>query len=107
MSHWGGALLLAAVTRGRLRQLCGHALRYWFEICVDDSARADESSEEGGLSGDDGLGLTDEEGGLPLAATAVVPGGSVPYESLAASAFGRAPTAGQQAFGLKDWPGEQ
>ena len=85
-------MLLAAVTRGRLRQLCGHALRYWFEICVDDSARADESSEEGGL---------------PLAATAVVPGGSVPYESLAASAFGRAPTAGQQAFGLKDWPGEQ
>ena len=101
MSHWGGALLLAAVTRGRLRQLCGHALRYWFEICVDDSGRADESSEEGGLSGDDGLGLTDEEGGLPLAATAAVPGGGVlPYESAVASASRRVRAAG-------DWPGEQ
>lgn len=106
MAHWGGALLLTAVTRGRLRQLCGHALRYWFEVCMDDSGP--ESGEEdalAGLSDDDGLGLDedgglglDEDGGLPLGTTAPDDGdnlrtrASPPFESLAAS-FGCAPTA--------------
>ena len=33
-SHWGGALLVAAAMRSRLRVLSGHALRYWYEVAV-------------------------------------------------------------------------
>lgn len=94
MAHWGGALLLAAVTRGRLRQLCGHALRYWFEVCVDDSESASGLSDGENDELDAGLAGLDEDGGLPLATAP--PGGSLVLsqcESLAASAFGCAPTA--------------